>query len=151
MAMQDDKYILKGGNCVYLSPEEARGMGGIRLALTVGAFNPWGQAVKKMLEYKGLKYVAVAQYAGEPNDALVTWTGSRNAPALVYDENPALIRWLDQIAFIENCKPSPALLPPDSELRAITIGICNELAGEWGMAGAAVSCCWICMRRAEKA
>jgi glutathione S-transferase len=116
----------------YLAPEQARDMPGVRVALTVRAFGPWGQAVKKMLEYKSIPYVAVAQYAGEPNDALVQWTGTRNAPTLVHDDNPPLTRWLDQIAFVESHKPHPALLPKDSESRIVVLGLIHELAGEWG-------------------
>lgn len=108
-------------------------MAGIRVALTVGAFNPWGQSVKKMLELKGLPYVPVAQRAGEPNEALVAWTGTRNAPTIVCDRGPGIARWLDQIMFIESHQPAPALLPQASNLRVTAIGICSELAGEGGL------------------
>jgi glutathione S-transferase len=133
MAIQNNKYILQNSGCAYITPQAAKNTSGIRVVLTVGAFNPWGQAVKKMLEYKGLQYIAVGQHAGEPNDELVAWTGARNAPIIVHDQGPPIIRWLDQIIFIENLQPSPGVLPQNSELRAITFGICNELAGEWGL------------------
>jgi glutathione S-transferase len=116
----------------YVKPEEARKMSGVRVALTVGAFGPWGQAVKKMLEYKKIPYVPVAQHAGGENEELVKWTGTRNAPTIIHDDHPPLTRWLDQIAFVENIRPSPPLLPKDAASRIIAQGIIHELAGEWG-------------------
>jgi glutathione S-transferase len=116
----------------YKSVTEARAMPGIRLVLSAGFPAPWGQCVKKMLEYKGVPYVPVAQYVGEPNEALVEWTGHRNAPTLVYDDNPPLSRWQDLIQFAETYKPAPELLPTDSLSRVLVMGIVNELAGEGG-------------------
>jgi glutathione S-transferase len=116
----------------YKTVEEARSMPGVRLVLSAGFPGPWGECVKKMLEYKGIPYVPVAQYAGEPNEALVDWTGSRNAPVLVYNDNPPLSRWQDLLTFAEEQQPAPAIVPRDSLSRVLVIGILNELAGEWG-------------------
>jgi glutathione S-transferase len=116
----------------YLSVKEARAMSGVRLVLSAGFPGPWGQCVKKMLEFKGIPYVPVAQYAGEPNEDLVEWTGSRNAPALVCDNNPPLTRWQDLIKFADDYKPAPAIVPKDSQSRVLVFGILNEIAAEWG-------------------
>jgi glutathione S-transferase len=117
----------------YLKPQDAKRLDGVRVVLTQEAFGPWGQAVKKMLEYKQIPYAAVAQRAGEPNTELVEWTGTRNAPTIVKDDEPPVTRWLDQIAYIENMKMTPALVPADSESRLQMFGIVHELAGEWGL------------------
>jgi glutathione S-transferase len=117
----------------YLKPENAQHLRGIRLVLTQEAFGPWGQAVKKMLEYKQIPYIAVAQRAGEPNEELVKWTGTRNAPTIVKDDESPVTRWFDQIPYIENMKPTPPLIPADSESRLQMFGIVHELAGEWGL------------------
>jgi glutathione S-transferase len=117
----------------YLKPENARQLPGVRLVLTQEAFGPWGQAVKKMLEFKQIPYIAVAQRAGEPNEELVKWTGTRNAPTIVKDDEPPVTRWFDQIPYIENMKPTPALIPPDSDSRVQMFGIIHELAGESGV------------------
>ena len=74
----------------------------------------------------------VAQHVGEPNEALIEWTGSRNAPVLVYDDGPPLARWQDLIEFAEAHRPTPALLPKPSQSRVSVFGIVNELAGQWG-------------------
>jgi glutathione S-transferase len=116
----------------YLMPEDARKMKGLRLVLTQAAFGPWGQAVKKMLELKGIPYIPVAQIAGEANTELVNWTGTRNAPTIMYDDEPPVTRWFDQIPFIEKLKPTPPLLPVDSGARIEVFGITHEIAGEWG-------------------
>jgi glutathione S-transferase len=116
----------------YIPPEEASTLPGIRVALTMGYFGPWGQAVKQMLSYKAIDYVPVGQRVGELNEALVEWTGCRNAPIVVSDDNPPAVRWLDQIILIENQKSTPSLLPDDSFERALTIGIISEIAGEGG-------------------
>ena len=107
-------------------------MKGLRLVLTQAAFGPWGQAIKKMLEYRKMPYIPVGQVAGEPNEELVKWTGTRNAPTIVYNDEPPLSRWFDQIPFVEKLAPSPPLLPADSAARAQVFGIVNEIAGEWG-------------------
>jgi glutathione S-transferase len=117
----------------YLRPQEAKHLPGIRLVLTQEAFGPWGQAVKKMLDYKQIPYVAVAQRAGEPNPELVEWTGTRNAPTIVKDDEPPVTRWFDQIPYIENMKRPPPLIPVESEARLQMFGIIHELAGEWGL------------------
>jgi glutathione S-transferase len=116
----------------YLTPAAARDLPGVRLALTMNSFAPWGQAVKKMLEYKGVGYAPVGQHMGEANEDLVRWTGSRNAPVIIWDNEPPASRWLDQIMLIENQKATPPLLPRDSFSRALTVGIVGEIAGEFG-------------------
>lgn len=117
----------------YVKPEDARGMKGLRLVLTQAAFGPWGQAVKKMLEYKGLSYIPVAQQAGGANEELVEWTGTRNAPTIIYNEEPPLTRWFDQIPFVEKLEPTPPLLPIESASRIEVFGIIHEIGGEWGL------------------
>jgi glutathione S-transferase len=116
----------------YKSVKEARALPGTRLALSVGVPGPWGQAAKKMLEYKKIPYVPVAQHVAEANEDLVAWTGHRNAPVLVHDNDPPLTRWQDMIVFAEKIQPTPALVPRASKERVLMFGIVNELAGEWG-------------------
>jgi glutathione S-transferase len=117
----------------YVKPEEARGMSGVRLVLTKGAISPWGQALKKMLELKGVPYVPVEQVAGEANEVLVAWTGVRNAPTIVVDDQPAVSRWFDQLSCVERLQPQLSLVPNDSASRIEVFGIINELAGDWGL------------------
>jgi glutathione S-transferase len=116
----------------YVKPEDARNMKGVRVVLTQAAFGPWGQAVKKMLELKGIPYIPVAQLAGQPNEELVKWTGTRNAPTIVRDDEAPVTRWFDQIPYINNMSPKNSFIPVDSPSRIEMFGIVHEIAGEWG-------------------
>jgi glutathione S-transferase len=116
----------------YIDVGKAREMPGLRLVLTSGVPGPWGEGIKKVLEYKNLEYTPVAQYGGQANDELVAWTGVRNAPVIIYDSGPPLIGWSEMILFAERMAPTPALLPEDSKSRVLVFGILNELCGEWG-------------------
>ena len=55
----------------YREADEARELPGLKLVLTAGVPGPWGESAKKVLEYKGIDYVPVAQHASRPNEALV--------------------------------------------------------------------------------
>jgi glutathione S-transferase len=117
----------------YVEVEVARRTPGLRLVLTQGFPGPWGQAIKKILLYKGIDYVPVAQYAGQDNAALKEWIGVRNAPVIVDERGRPLTTLSEAIMFAERRKPSPAILPRDSESRAHVLGIVHELAGDNGL------------------
>ena len=73
----------------YLSVEEGRQRGGLRLVLTVGVPGPWGEAAKGILHVKGIAYAPVCQMPAGENSELEAWTGRNNAPVAVYeDERP---------------------------------------------------------------
>ena len=116
----------------YQTPERARELGGLRLALTVGVPAPWGEAAKALCHARSVRFTPVAQLAGEANDALHAWTGVRNAPVAVWEDEPPRIGWLDILMLIERIGTGPSLLPTDSALRAECIGIAHEICGEWG-------------------
>ena len=116
----------------YKTVAEAKDLPGLRLALTIGAPAPWGQAAKSILEVKRIPYVPVAQHAGEANAELVAWTGHRNAPVAVYDNEPARTGWYEILLLAERLAPTPSLLPSAVEDRALMIGLSNELCGEQG-------------------
>jgi glutathione S-transferase len=99
----------------YVEVEVARRTPGLRLVLTQGLPGPWGQAIKKILLYKGIDYVPVAQYAGQDNAALKEWVGVRNAPVIVDERGRPLTTW------------------SESESRAHVLGIVHELAGDNGL------------------
>lgn len=116
----------------YVDVSRARGMPGLKLVLSAGVPGPWSEAIKQVLQYKKIPYIPVIQRPGEPNDDLVAWTGQRNAPAIVHDDEPILTRWLDMVWYAERLAPERALIPADSEKRVAVLGILGELAGEWG-------------------
>ena len=111
---------------------KARGARGLRLALTRGIPGPWSQSARKIFDLKRVPYLAVAQYTRETNQELQEWTGVRNAPVAVYEEEPPLIGWAEILMLAERLAPLPPLLPVDSSQRALAFGISNEICGEWG-------------------
>ncbi len=116
----------------YVEAAEARAMGGMRLALTVGVPGPWSEAAKAIYHVKNIPYTPVAQYGGQANEDLVTWTGIANAPVAVFENEAPREKWIDILMQAERLKPEPRLLPQDPSDRARVIGLSNEICGEWG-------------------
>jgi hypothetical protein len=116
----------------YLEVAEAKDLPGLRLVLTAFVPGPWGESAKKILEYKQIPYAPVAQYAGKANEALVAWTGIRNAPNAMYDDEPPRTGWYDILMLAERLAPERPLLPTGSEDRALVLGISSEICSEWG-------------------
>ncbi len=116
----------------YVEPKDARAMKGLRLALTVGVPGPWSESAKRIFEFKKIPYVAVAQQAARANEDLVAWTGFRNAPVAVFDDQPAKANWADILALAERIKPEPALLPKGED-RLIAWGLSAEICAEGGL------------------
>ena len=71
----------------YMSVAKARSMPGLRLVLSAGVPGPWGEAAKAVLKTRHVAFTAVAQEPLAPNLELRAWTGSRNAPIAVYDDD----------------------------------------------------------------
>jgi len=117
----------------YLNVAEARELPGLRIVLTASVPGPWGEALKSILDYKDLGYVAVEQLAGEENAELQAWTGQNSAPVALYEQEAPRVSWLDQLYLAERLAPRRPLLPADLEERALVIGLSRELAGELGL------------------
>lgn len=116
----------------YLEVSEAKGLPGLRLVLTAHVPGPWGESAKKILEYKQVPYIPVAQYAAKANEDLMAWTGIRNAPMALYNDEPPRTGWFEILMLAERLAPARPLLPARSEERALVIGLSAELCGEWG-------------------
>jgi hypothetical protein len=116
----------------YKTVTEAKNLPGLRLALTVGGPAPWSQSAKSILHVKKIPYIPVAQYGGQANEDLVAWTGHRNAPVAMYNNEPARTGWYEILLLAERLAPTPSLLPLNVEDRALMIGLSNELCGEEG-------------------
>lgn len=117
-----------------LSVAEARKRQGVRLVLTADAPGPWGEAIKGMLHVKQIPYVRVRQTAGTDDPELLAWTGIRNAPQLIFDDEPAIHTWANMIHFVERRANKPSLIPQTPDERVKMFGLIHELAGEDGLA-----------------
>ncbi len=116
----------------YKTVAEAKDLPGLRLALTMGGPAPWSQAAKSIFQVKNIPYVPVAQHGGQANEDLVAWTGHRNAPVAMYNQEPARTGWYEILLLAERLAPTPSLLPSQVDDRALMIGLSNELCGEEG-------------------
>ena len=117
----------------YLEVSEARSRRGMRLALTAGFPGPWGEAAKGIYRIKSIPFAMVRQVAGAPNDELFAWTGHRNAPVAVWDDERPRVHWADILAQAERIAPERRLVPEDPEARVRMFGLANELCGEGGL------------------
>ena len=116
----------------YVDVERARALPGLRLALTTGVPGPWGEAAKGIFHAKGIPFARVAQTAGADNDALFAWTGHRNAPVAVYENEPPRTTWNEILFLAERLQPEPSLVPASLEDRVVCFGLAQELMGENG-------------------
>lgn len=116
----------------YHSVEEGQAMSGLRLVLTRGVPGPWGEAAKAVLRARSVPFAAVEQLAGEANEALAAWTGSRNAPIAVYESEAPRPGYLDILMLAERLGSGPSLLPADPEQRFLTLGIASDICGHNG-------------------
>jgi glutathione S-transferase len=117
----------------YIEAKDARRMRGLRLVLGKGNWAVWSECAKNICYVKKIPFVPVAQYGFQENKEIVAWTGVRNQPQAIYDDEPVRTNWYDILMLLERLAPLPALLPSDSETRALVVGLSNELCGEWGL------------------
>ena len=118
----------------YLSVSEAQQQTGLRLVLTRGVPGPWSEAAKAVFDLRSVSYQPVEQQGGRANPELVAWTRHRNAPIALYNDEPPRVRWLEILDLAERLGSGPSLLPDNAQQRMLTIGLCNEIAGENGFA-----------------
>lgn len=116
----------------YLSVAQARVTPGLRLVLTQGFPNPWGEAAKALFALRAVPFAAVAQIPAGANAELIDWTGARNAPVAVVDGEPPVTGWLDMVLLAERLGSGPSLLPDDPLDRALAIGLSHEICGRDG-------------------
>ncbi|MFK8049816.1 MAG: hypothetical protein AB8B81_15425 [Halioglobus sp.] len=118
----------------YVSVEEAKSQPGLRLALTAGVPGPWSEAAKGLFRVRNVEYVPVLQVGGAANEELLEWTGHRNAPTAMYQDEPARVTPVSIINLAERLGSGPSLLPSGIDDRVKMFGLINEIAGENGMA-----------------
>ena len=117
----------------YLQPSEARELPGLRLALTSHMPAPYSMSARAVFDLRSVPYTPVAQAGAGENADLKTWTGHRNAPVAVYNDEAPRAGWLDILNLAERLGEGPSLMPDDLQHRMFMIGLTNELIGENGL------------------
>jgi glutathione S-transferase len=116
----------------YLTVAEARDLPGLRLVLTAYMPGPWGEAAKFVLQARNVDFVPVEQRAMEKNEDLFAWTGMRNAPICVFNDEPPQSTWLEILLLAERLGSGPSLIPDDEIDRALMMGFSTEICGPDG-------------------
>jgi glutathione S-transferase len=118
----------------YVAVEEAKSASGLRLVLTGGLPAPWSEAAKGVFFARKVDYIPVLQQGGGPNEDIVAWTGHRNAPTAIYNDEPPRVLALDIINLAERLGSGPSLVPAGIDDRIRMFGLLNEIAGDGGLA-----------------
>jgi hypothetical protein len=118
----------------YVSIKEAQAASGLRLTLTGGLPAPWSEAAKGVFRVRNVDYIPVLQQGGGPNEEVLAWTGHRNAPTAMHNDESARISAVDMINLGERLGSGPSLVPDAIGDRVLMFGLLNEVAGENGLA-----------------
>src|ERR1700733_12370065 len=117
----------------YLSVADARKQPGLRLVLTAYMPGPWGEAAKAVLRVRNVRYLPVEQKAMDRNEALFDWTGMRNAPIAILDDEPPQSTWLEILLLAGRLGSGPSLIRDDPLERALMMGLSTEICGPDGL------------------
>ncbi len=117
----------------YVQVQEAKDQPGLRLALSAGVPGPWGEAAKAIFKLRKVGFTPVFQELGAANEALVEWTGHRNAPVAVYEDERPRTGWAEILFLAERLGSGPSLIPADPKERTLMMGLAHELCGENGL------------------
>ena len=120
----------------YISCAEAIPMKGLRLVLSSDGPNIWCEAAKYVLDFRNVPYVAVAKSGmgdTDENAQLFAWTGQRNSPVAMYEDEKPRFGWLDILYLAERLGNGPSLLPETREAQVECIGLSHQLCGEDGL------------------
>lgn len=115
----------------FVDLETAKATRGIRLVTLAGTPSPWSEAAKGLLLLKKLPFVAVR--LGPRDEAIREWTKIRNAPAVMFDDEPPRSGWAEILALFERLAPEPSLVPDDAVARVKMLGLAHEVMDEGGL------------------
>lgn len=116
----------------YKTVAEVRDLPGLRLVLSVETPGPWGIAARALFDVRKVDYVPVAQNVMQPNRDLVEWTGRRNAPVAVYNDEAPVDSWLEIMNLAERLGSGASLFADDPVDRALGVGFSAEICGAGG-------------------
>ena len=115
----------------FVELEEAKTAKGVRLVIATNVPSPWSQAALGLFDMKGLDYLAVRFRRGD--EEIKRWTGARNAPAVLLDDEPPRTGWAEIVTLAERLGGKMSLVPDDDERRPRMFGLSHEILGEGGL------------------
>jgi hypothetical protein len=115
----------------FVELEEARAAAGLRVVIATNIPSPWSQAALGVLDMKGLDALVVR--FRRTDDELKRWTGARNVPVALYDDEPPRTGWAEILALAERLGGRLSLVPTDDERRVPMFGLSHEILGEGGL------------------
>ncbi len=115
----------------YIDLKQAKERQGLRMVVVPGLPSPWSEAAKGLLHVKGIPWHAV--HLDQRDSDMAKWTGTRNAPVAMYDDEAPRSGWAQILMLAERLAPEPALLPKEPKERALALGLCHEICGEMGL------------------
>jgi glutathione S-transferase len=115
----------------FVELEEARAATGLRVVIAANVPSPWSQSALGTFDVKGLDYLAVRLRRSD--DDVRRWTGARNAPVVLLDDEPPRTGWADILALAERLGGRVSLVPGDGAARVRLYGLSHEILGEGGL------------------
>jgi glutathione S-transferase len=117
----------------YVDLEIAKSASGVRIATVGGVPSPWSESAKAIFRLHGIPFVAVRLMPGDKT--VKEWTRTRNAPAVMYDAEPARSGWGEILELAERIAPasSKSLVPATPADRVRMFGLAHETVGDGGL------------------
>jgi glutathione S-transferase len=115
----------------FVELEEARAAAGLRVVIATNVPSPWSQAALGLFDMKGLDYLAVRFKRSD--EEIKRWTGARNAPAVMLDDEPPRTGWAEVVMLADRLGGAMSLVPEDDARRTRMFGLSHEILGEGGL------------------
>ena len=115
----------------FVELEEARQASGLRVVIATNVPSPWSQAAMGVFDMKGLDYLAVRYRRSD--EEIRRWTGARNVPVVLFDDEPPRTGWAEIVTLGERLGGRMSLVPEDDDRRLRMFGLSHEILGEGGL------------------
>ena len=118
-------------NLTFVDLEEARAARGARMLAASALPSPWTEGAKGIFHVKQLPLRCVRFRRGDAAQA--AWSGARNVPAVLFDDEPGRTGWAEILSLAERLGGAVPLVPAEPAARVRLFGLAHELAGEDGL------------------
>src|SRR5690348_16667342 len=115
----------------FVDLETARASRGLRMAVVTSVPSLWSDAARGMAAVKELDCLCVE--FDPRNEEIARWTGSTNAPAVLYKDEVPRTGWAEIVTLLERLGGKVALVPAEAGERTAMFGLSHEVCGEMGV------------------